>query len=151
MGETFNRRSTLCVSLGSTQDGRTQCKWTIARASSDNAPWLSVACEGIKHEFLRQRAFSGATSCLTCQCCPSSRQLTHLWSGTLSERPFVFPVYSTGTRPLGQAIFGTWTRHSTPWHMPNLRAAGRLMPVAQASDRRPSLPSRQTFEDRTEP
>jgi hypothetical protein len=46
----------------------------------------------------------------------------------------VFAVCSTGTRPLGQAIFGTWTRHSTPGHMPNLRAAGRLMPVAQASD-----------------
>ena len=46
----------------------------------------------------------------------------------------MFVVCSTGTRPLGQAIFGTWTRHSTPGHMPNLRAAGRLMPVAQASD-----------------
>lgn len=46
----------------------------------------------------------------------------------------MFAVCSTGTRPLGQAIFGTWTRHSTPGHMPNLRAAGRLMPVAQASD-----------------
>jgi hypothetical protein len=66
---------------------------------------------------------------------PSSRQLTHLRSGTLgSERPFMFAVCSTGTRPLGQAIFGTWTRHSTPGHMLNLRAAGRLMPVAQASN-----------------
>jgi hypothetical protein len=43
-------------------------------------------------------------------------------------------AYSTETRRLGQAIFGTWTRHSTPGHMPNLRAAGRLIPVARASD-----------------
>ena len=52
----------------------------------------------------------------------------------------MFAVCSTGTRPLGQAIFGTWTRHSTPGHMPNLRAAGRLMPVAQASDGVPLCP-----------
>ena len=57
-----------------------------------------------------------------------------VWHFFGSERPSLFVVCSTGTRRVGQAIFGTRTRHSTPGHMPNLRAAGRLMPVARAPD-----------------
>ena len=64
--------------------------------------------------FEATRIFPAQHHVLTCQCSPSIRHLTHLRSGTLgSERRSVFVVCSTGTRWLGQAIFGTWTGHRT--------------------------------------
>ena len=94
---------------------------------------------------------SGATSCLTCQCSPSSRQLTHLRSGTLGSEDLSCSrcVLAELDRLVKQ--FSVWTRQSTPGPMSNFRAAGRLMPVAQASDSVTLCLLGKTFEDRTEP
>jgi hypothetical protein len=45
MGETFNRRSTLCVSLGSKRDGRTHVS-ELLREHIDNAPYSRLHARG---------------------------------------------------------------------------------------------------------
>src|SRR3984893_4751722 len=89
---------------------------------------------GIKHDFLRQRAFSSAISCanlpiFTKHPTPDPSSAWHPWIGR------TFRVHGVFYRNL-TAWSSDWymDADSTPGHMPNLRAAGRLMPVARASD-----------------
>ena len=74
----------------------------------DNAPALGCACEGIKHDFLRQRAFSSAISCanlpiFTKQPTPDPSSAWHRWIGT------TFRVHGVFYRNL--------TAWSSDWYM----------------------------------
>jgi hypothetical protein len=70
----------------SKRNGRTQ-RSAYCESVIDNAPLRSVACEGMKHDFPRQRAFSSAISCanlpiFTKQPTPDPSSAWHPWIGT---------------------------------------------------------------------